>query len=90
MFKVIFPGAALRESPVGLAAYILEKFITWTNPSFKNQLDGGLKLKYDFDKLLDNVMIYWVSDSITTSVRLYSESLGSNHMSLGLEKFVNI
>ncbi|NP_001161904.1 juvenile hormone epoxide hydrolase-like protein 1 [Tribolium castaneum] len=68
-------GAALNDSPVGLAAYILEKFISWTNPDWKNLEDGGLLKKYTYDDLLDNIMIYWVSGSITTSMRLYSHAL---------------
>ncbi|XP_044269723.1 juvenile hormone epoxide hydrolase 1-like [Tribolium madens] len=68
-------GVALNDSPVGLAAYILEKFITWTNPDWKNLEDGGLLKKYTYDDLLDNIMIYWVSGSITTSMRLYSHAL---------------
>lgn len=68
-------GVGLNDSPVGLAAYILEKFTTWTNPTFKDKPDGGLKEKYSYVDLLDNVMIYWVSNSITTSMRLYAESL---------------
>ncbi|KAJ8925184.1 hypothetical protein NQ315_001369 [Exocentrus adspersus] len=38
-------GVALQDSPVGLAAYILEKFITWTNPAWKDLDDGGLTKK---------------------------------------------
>lgn len=67
-------GIALSDSPVGLAAYILEKFSTWTNPSYKNLSDGGLLKSYNIDSLLDNIMIYWVTSSITTSMRLYSET----------------
>lgn len=37
------PGCALNDSPVGLAAYILEKFSTWTNSEFRNLEDGGLE-----------------------------------------------
>ncbi|KAJ8877463.1 hypothetical protein PR048_021918 [Dryococelus australis] len=70
---------ALRDSPVGLAAYILEKFSTWTNPEWESRPDGGLTAKYKLDDLLDNIMIYWLSGSITTSVRLYSEHFGKEN-----------
>ncbi|OXB75270.1 UNVERIFIED_CONTAM: hypothetical protein H355_000822, partial [Colinus virginianus] len=33
----------LNDSPVGLAAYILEKFSVWTDPEFRNLQDGGLE-----------------------------------------------
>ena len=36
-------GCALNDSPVGLAAYILEKFSTWTNEEFRDLEDGGLE-----------------------------------------------
>ncbi|XP_017775148.1 PREDICTED: juvenile hormone epoxide hydrolase 1-like [Nicrophorus vespilloides] len=67
-------GVGLTDSPAGLAAYILEKFSTWTNPHWKDLPDAGLNKKYNYDDLLDNVMIYWVTKTITTSMRLYSES----------------
>ncbi|CAH1183113.1 unnamed protein product [Phaedon cochleariae] len=79
-------GVALRESPVGLAAYILEKFTTLTNPSWKDLEDGGLHKKFTITKLLDNIMIYWVTRSITTSMRLYSETFNKTHMSMKLDR----
>jgi len=66
-------GAALSNSPSGLAAYILEKFSTGTNMEWKKLADGGLLPYYDADYLLDNVMLYWVTNSITSSMRIYSE-----------------
>uniref|UniRef100_A0A8C3BT09 Epoxide hydrolase n=1 Tax=Cairina moschata TaxID=8855 RepID=A0A8C3BT09_CAIMO len=36
-------GCGLNDSPVGLAAYILEKFSTWTDLEFRNLEDGGLE-----------------------------------------------
>lgn len=36
-------GIGLNDSPVGLMTYIVEKFSTWTNPSFRNLPDGGLE-----------------------------------------------
>lgn len=68
------------QAPAALATYILEKFSTWTNPEYRFREDGGLLEKYTMDELLDNVMVYWVTDSITTSMRLYAESYSSeNH-----------
>lgn len=69
-------GCSLNNSPVGLAAYILEKFSTWTEPEFMNLEDGGLERKFSLDDLLTNVMIYWVTGCITSSVRFYKENLG--------------
>ncbi|XP_057668361.1 juvenile hormone epoxide hydrolase 1-like [Diorhabda carinulata] len=78
-------GVALRDSPVGLAAYILEKFTVWTNPAWKDLEDGGLTKKFTMDQLLDNIMVYWVTRSITTSMRLYSESINKRVVGLNLE-----
>ncbi|KAG8534999.1 hypothetical protein GDO81_029684, partial [Engystomops pustulosus] len=68
-------GAALNDSPAGLAAYILEKFSTWTDPEFRKLEDGGLQRKFSMDDLLTNVMIYWVTGSIASSMRFYKENL---------------
>ncbi|TRY81470.1 hypothetical protein DNTS_007231 [Danionella cerebrum] len=69
-------GRGLNDSPVGLAAYILEKFSTWTDPEFKSLEDGGLERKYSLDDLLTNVMIYWTSGCIISSMRFYKEFFG--------------
>ena len=66
-------GTALLNNPVGLAAYIIEKFSTWTNADYRQLSDGGLEKYFSLDSLLDNVMIYYLTDSITTSVRFYKE-----------------
>nr|CAD7434550.1 unnamed protein product [Timema monikensis] len=79
-------GVGLQNSPVGLAAYILEKFSPWTNPAWETRPDGGLTEKFTLTNLLDNIMIYWITGSITTSARLYSESLNKAQISLGVEK----
>lgn len=68
-------GRGLNDSPVGLAAYILEKFCTWTSSDFKNLEDGGLTRKFSLDDLLTNVMIYWTSGCIVSSMRLYKENV---------------
>jgi pimeloyl-ACP methyl ester carboxylesterase len=61
----------LHDSPAGLAAWIVEKFRTWSD------CDGDPERRFTRDQLLTNVMIYWVSGSIGSSVRLYCEEL--NH-----------
>lgn len=71
-------GAVLNQNPVSLAAYILEKFSTWTHKDNLHLPDGGL-LQQDFpislDVMLDNICIYWFTGSITTSVRYYAENI---------------
>ncbi|KAM3930864.1 epoxide hydrolase 1-like [Leptodactylus fuscus] len=71
-------GSALNDSPAGLAAYILEKFSTATDMSFQDLEDGGLDRKFSLDDLLTNVMIYWITGAISSSVRFYKENFTRN------------
>ncbi|NP_957362.1 epoxide hydrolase 1 [Danio rerio] len=92
-------GRGLNDSPVGLAAYILEKFSTWTDPEFRKLEDGGLERKYSIDDLLTNVMIYWTSGCIISSMRFYKENFGKGlnqphaklpvHVPTGVASFPN-
>jgi pimeloyl-ACP methyl ester carboxylesterase len=61
-------GYALNDSPVGLAAWILEKFRTWSDCA------GELENIFTRDELLTNVMIYWVTETLNSSTRLYYET----------------
>jgi len=79
-------GTALSHNPVGLAAYILEKFSTWTNEEYRNLPDGGLTKRFTLDALLDNVMIYYVTNSITTSQRLYAETMNKAQTGLNIDR----
>lgn len=58
---------ALMDSPMGTAAWILEKFHGWSD-----LVDGDLLSVYSRDQLLTNVMIYLVNDAIATSVWYYA------------------
>lgn len=58
----------LNDSPVGLAAWIIEKFRTWSD------CGGDVESVFSRDELLTNVMIYWVTETIHSSARLYYES----------------
>jgi len=60
---------ALNDSPVGLCAWILEKRRTWSD------CDGDVEKRFSKDDLLTTMTIYWVTQSIGTSVRFYYESL---------------
>ncbi|XP_077586566.1 epoxide hydrolase 1 [Stigmatopora nigra] len=71
-------GCGVNNSPVGLAAYILEKFSTWTNLENIALVDGGLERKFSLDDLLTNVMIYWTTGCMVSSMRFYKENLGGD------------
>jgi pimeloyl-ACP methyl ester carboxylesterase len=51
----------LTDSPVGLAAWIVEKFRAWSD------CDGEVERRFTKDTLLTNVMLYWVSGAIGSS-----------------------
>jgi microsomal epoxide hydrolase len=67
----------LNDSPAGLAAYIVEKLSVWSGCSV-NESSSCLESHFTKDELLTNVMIYWVTNSITSSMRFYKETIGSN------------
>ncbi|KAJ2945015.1 hypothetical protein O0L34_g1911 [Tuta absoluta] len=78
-------GVALSDSPAGLLAYILEKFSTWTDRNLISSKDGGLTKHFTKEQLVDNLMVYWSTQSITTSMRLYAESFNKRHFALDLD-----
>ena len=57
----------LNDSPVGLAAWIVEKYRAWSD------CDGDIESRFSKDQLLTNIMIYWVTRSIGPSMRRYYE-----------------
>lgn len=61
-------GYALADSPMGQAAWIIEKFHAWTDH------DGDHEEVVGRDRLLDNVMLYWLGNAGASSARLYWES----------------
>ncbi len=58
----------LTDSPVGLAAWIVEKFRAWSD------CDGDVERRFSKDELLTNITIYWVTGSINSSFLFYYES----------------
>jgi pimeloyl-ACP methyl ester carboxylesterase len=61
-------GYGLTDSPAGQAAWILEKFWSWTDS------DGHPENVLSRDELLDNLMLYWLPANAASSARLYWES----------------
>ena len=60
-------GFGLNDSPAGLAAWIVEKFRTWSD------CNGDVEACFSRDELLTNITLYWVTRTITSSTRLYYE-----------------
>ena len=59
-------GFGLDDSPLGLAGWILEKFNAWCDTR-----DG---MPISVDRLIDNLMLYWLTGTGTSAARLYYES----------------
>src|ERR1043166_5066028 len=59
----------LNDSPAGLAAWIVEKFRTWSD------CGGDVERRFTKDRLLTNITLYWVTATINSSTRLYYETL---------------
>lgn len=58
---------ALNDSPAGLAAWIVEKFRSWSD------CNGDVEKRFSKDELLTNLTIYWATQTITSSIRVYYE-----------------
>jgi microsomal epoxide hydrolase len=52
---------ALTDSPVGLAAWVVEKYRTWSD------CDGDVETRFSKDELLTTIMLYWTSGAIGSS-----------------------
>ncbi len=68
-------GYGLSDSPVGQMAWIIEKFYSWTDCAENGKKD--LESVLTKDELLDNVMIFWLTNSAASSARLYWESFNN-------------
>lgn len=65
-------GYGLSDSPAGLAAWIYDKFAAWTD-------SGGVPEDVlSLDEMLDDISLYWFSNSGTSAARLYWEVAGGN------------
>jgi pimeloyl-ACP methyl ester carboxylesterase len=73
----------LNDSPMGLCAWIVEKMYGWTN------CRGYIGNVFSKDELLSNVTLYWVTETIHSSIRLYSENK-TNPLIIGKDSFIKI
>ena len=64
-------GVALSDSPVGVAAWILEKFGAWADVPRDGHGRPDLWQAFDEDLLLTNIMLYLVEASFVTSTWMY-------------------
>jgi len=61
----------MMDSPVGVCAWICEKFHTWSDRSGKGEVGGAIENTYTYDQLLNNVMVYITSRTFNTSTWNY-------------------
>jgi pimeloyl-ACP methyl ester carboxylesterase len=57
----------LSDSPAGLAAWIVEKFRAWSD------CGGEVESRFARDQLLSNLTVYWATQTIHSSTRVYYE-----------------
>ncbi|KAF7198223.1 putative epoxide hydrolase [Pseudocercospora fuligena] len=69
---------SLSDSPIGLASWIYEKLWAWTQHAGNSGNPVGFHDLLSYDEILDNIMLYWLSNSGASSVRLYWEAKTDN------------
>ena len=74
----------LTDSPVALAAWILEKWRLW------GDTHGDLESRFDRDFLLELVTLYWVTGTIGSSIRDYLDNREAGTATLGPEDRVGV
>lgn len=57
----------LNDSPVALAAWVVEKFRSWSD------CDGDVEKSFTKDELLTNISIYWATETINSAFHYYYE-----------------
>jgi len=65
-------GYALADSPAGQAAWIYEKLGEWTDSNYEPEREISR------DEMLDNISLYWLTNTAASSARLYYESFGTD------------
>ncbi|MET1028111.1 MAG: epoxide hydrolase [Dongiaceae bacterium] len=65
-------GYGLSDSPVGLAAWMYDKFAQWTYSG------GEPERSLTKDEMLDDITLYWLTNSAISSAQLYWENNANN------------
>ena len=61
-------GFAMHDSPVGLAAWLIDKRRAWSD------CGGDVEAVFSKDDLISTVMLYWLTDTYVSSARHYYET----------------
>ncbi len=81
--KPITLSYGLNDSPVGLCAWIIEKFNGWSDNK------GNIENTFSKDELLANVTLYWITQTIHSSIRIYNEN-SHKPLVFGANDFVKV
>jgi pimeloyl-ACP methyl ester carboxylesterase len=74
----------LNDSPAALAAWIIEKWRAWSD------CGGDIESRFSRDFLLTNVTLYWVTQTIATSIRDYYDNRWFAEAAIGPDDFVRV
>jgi len=67
----------LNDSPIGLAAWIVEKFRSWSD------CNGDVEQSFSKNELLTNIMIYWVTETMPSSILHYYRDMNTPQLQPG-------
>jgi len=76
-------GYALTDSPIGLAAWTYDKIVQWTDSN------GEPEKVLTRDEILDDISLYWLTDTGASSGRFYWEN-NNNNFSAAAQKTTDI
>jgi pimeloyl-ACP methyl ester carboxylesterase len=74
----------LNDSPAALAAWIIEKWRAWSD------CGGDVESRFSRDFLLTNVTLYWVTQTIATSIRDYFDNNRFAETAIRADDFVRV
>ena len=81
--KLLTLAYGLNNSPVGLCAWLIEKFYGWSDRN------GNIENVFTKDELLSNISLYWFTETIHSSIRLYNETV-KTPLHFTAHDFINI
>lgn len=70
-------GYAMSDSPVGLAAWIVDKFRIWGDTG------GEVERRFSRDTLLTNIMLYWLTGTADSATWIYFAARTDGSLALG-------
>ncbi|KAM3958733.1 juvenile hormone epoxide hydrolase-like [Aphomia sociella] len=79
-------GMALNESPSGLLAYLLEKLHFGAVLDRRENAGARIETFIPKDAILDTITLYWMTNSITTSMRIYAETYNRRTFAMNIDE----